>query len=251
MCTLNCRLNNNTNGFFGFDVIRYSNGTYYVYVTWADIPVDYSPDSMDHYPELVYMFTVNIIDNNIILSGDIEQFIIDAPDSGWEVPTCCTVEELDDYYLFTLDDDMYNYGLQNNVNYIKMSQGVFYGLENELRPAPGPTPPEPTPTDDYLISKLHNTLNAILGLEPLREEVPLYRLTILNSNNYVIELTDSNYNIVKPIKIDRDNTYEYRLNIGLYYLRCYKVEDDIRTKVYYEEIYVASEMMSRPRTIQV
>lgn len=101
-----------------------------------------------------------------------------------------------------------------------------------------------------MINKLHNLANAILGIEDLKHFDTLYRYSIVNISDYKIELTNSEGLIVNPIKKTRDTSrIEYRLNIGVYYLRCYNKENN--KEDYFEEIYVSDEMMNTSRTVKL
>ena len=104
-----------------------------------------------------------------------------------------------------------------------------------------------------MIDKLHNMANTILGLESVRYYDNFYRFTFINENEYSVEMTDSNGNIVNPIKQTRDNQVEFRLSTGVYYFRCYSTDEDTgaRKKTYFEEIYVSSEMLDMSRTTKL
>lgn len=101
-----------------------------------------------------------------------------------------------------------------------------------------------------MIDKLHNIADTILGIDNIKVIDPLYKLIIINENDRRIELRNSEGNIVSPMKINRTNNVEYQLAAGIYYLRSY-IKGEPEVKNYYEEIYVASEMVSRIRTIRI
>ena len=102
-----------------------------------------------------------------------------------------------------------------------------------------------------MIERLHNLANTILGIEDLRIYEMLYRFVIINEDNYKIELKNESGEEISPIKQSKDNKVEYSLNIGIYYLRCYLVEENKTTKMYYQEIYVSNEMLGTSKTIKV
>lgn len=105
------------------------------------------------------------------------------------------------------------------------------------------------------IDKLHNMANSILGIENVRYYDNQYRLTIINSTgDYLIIIKNSLGDTLKPSKTDREeDNFDYRLNQGIYYLRAYTKDKDnkAKDKIYYEEIYVSSEMMDMSRTIKL
>ena len=102
-----------------------------------------------------------------------------------------------------------------------------------------------------MIERLHNLANTILGIEDLRISEMLYRFVSKNEDNYKIALKNESGEEISPIKQSKDNKVEYSLNIGIYYLRCYLVEENKTTKMYYQEIYVSNEMLGTSKTIKV
>jgi hypothetical protein len=104
-----------------------------------------------------------------------------------------------------------------------------------------------------MIDKLHNMANAVLGLGSVRYYNNLYRFTFINDNDYTVEVQNSEGTLINPIKESRNNNLEYRLDVGTYYLRCYNIDEDTntKTKVYFEEIYVSSDMLDMSRTTKL
>jgi len=102
-----------------------------------------------------------------------------------------------------------------------------------------------------MIDKLHNMANTILGIEKIRYYDENFRFTVISSSgDYIIEITNENQQVVKPKKDNRDGTYEYFLSQGVYYLRAFSKDDNGNKlkEVYYEDIYISSEMLDMSRT---
>ena len=97
-----------------------------------------------------------------------------------------------------------------------------------------------------MIDELHNLADTILGTDNLKQFYNTYKLVIKTEYKPVIK--DSRDNEIKPIKISRDNSYTYNLTRDLYIMTC--LDEDDKTK-FYEEIYVAKEMVGTVRTIEV
>lgn len=154
-----------------------------------------------------------------------------------------------DYFIIKFSDDFYELHKNDKVSSIPYNLGLLY----TTNPDPEPEP-EPTPTSQDIMT-LHNLANVVLGIDVLREISPLYRLTIVKSRDYILELKDTQGEILNPIKLSLNNTVEYRLGEGIYYLRCYDLDDEgNKNKIYYEEIYVSSNddsMMFRSRVIKI
>lgn len=138
---LSGELDSTTNGVMHFCIIRYNDNSYNrAYVYWSDVPKDYDPEEMwEPYPEISIEFNVSINNNNFIISGDVAQYI---EDSDTEVPTSCSVTELEDYYKITLNDNLYNNCVKNETLYREFTQGIFY-TDGE------PTPTQPTLGDTF------------------------------------------------------------------------------------------------------
>lgn len=97
-----------------------------------------------------------------------------------------------------------------------------------------------------MIDKLHNMANAILGISDVRYYDNLYRYIVINNSQYKIVIKDINENIILPIKESRNDSIEFRLDIGTYYLRCY---DSDNKETFYDEIFVTDTMLNMSRTI--
>ena len=97
-----------------------------------------------------------------------------------------------------------------------------------------------------MIDELHNLADTILGIDNLRLYTNTYSLVI--KTDYTLIVKDSRDQIVKPIKVSRDNSYTYNLTEDLYTMECLDEENKVK---FFEEIYVAKEMIGTVRTIEV
>lgn len=102
-----------------------------------------------------------------------------------------------------------------------------------------------------MIEKLHNIANTILGIEDIKMSDTLFRFIIINKNEYIIKMYDTQNSLVLPTKIKRNNTSEYVLSEGTYYLRVYEKENNELNQIYFEEIYVSTDMYSRIKTMKL
>lgn len=103
-----------------------------------------------------------------------------------------------------------------------------------------------------MIEKLHNMANTILGLDTLNYTDNQFRFIVINPNGYILKLYNEGDYIVTPIKIKRNNTTEYLLTEGTYYLRCYeKDEQGNLVKKYFLDILVSKDMLGRSMSVGV
>lgn len=102
-----------------------------------------------------------------------------------------------------------------------------------------------------MIEKLHNLADTILGINNLKQFDNEYHLIIVNPKKYSVKLILNN-EIVKPIKVGRNNTYTYNLSPGVYSLLCQEqVSDELIKTIYTEDIFVPSNLLGTSRVIEI
>ena len=97
-----------------------------------------------------------------------------------------------------------------------------------------------------MLNKLHNVVNAILGIDKIKETENMFRFILVNENDYDVVLSKGN-EVILPIKKTRYNTLEYTLSEGIYYLKVFS--DD--NQIFYDEIYVSEDMNSRFKVLKI